>query len=109
MNFSYQSTGRIDVFGCSDYELRHYRNYRYAIGSITFSKDKARNGIYEKVIIKSVRFPNQWVNLYTDIFNGIWTEDELLPYSNAKTLVDSYLTRRDQMIVQSGCIKNGNQ
>jgi len=95
MNFTYEASGGIKLFGCSDYCLIHLRYYKYAIGSILFSKRKAINGVYEKIAIKDVRFPNSYVNLYVDTFNGLWNENELIPYLTAIELVEIYIDRRN--------------
>ena len=95
MNFTYEATGGIQIFGCSAYKLIHFRYYQYRIGSLLFSKQKARRGIYEKIAVKDVKFPNAYVNLYVDTFNGLWTEDELVSYENAVILVEQYIDRRN--------------
>lgn len=101
MDFTYQASGGIEIFGCSGYSLRYLRRYRYREGSILFSKQKAMKGVYEKIAIKNVRFPNEFVNLYVDTLNGFWNEDEIIPYETAKILVEDYIIRRNEMIEQA--------
>ena len=95
MDFTYEASGGVEVFGCSGYELIYFRYYKYRVGSILFSKDKANIGIYEKIAIKDVRFPTPFVNLYVDTFNGLWNEDELIPYETAQPLVKQYIEKRN--------------
>jgi hypothetical protein len=90
MDYTYQATGGIQMIGCSSYKLIHFRHYKYRIGSILFSKEKAMRGIYEKIAVKSVRFPNPYVNLYVDTFNALWNEDEIVSYETAVGLVKEY-------------------
>lgn len=95
MDFTYEATGGIQLFGCSSYTLTHLRYYKYREGSILFSKQKAIKGVYEKIAIKKVLFPTQYVNLYVDTFNGLWNEDELVSYQTAVSLVQNYIERRN--------------
>jgi len=95
MDFVYEATGGIKLFGCSSYSLGILRYFKYRIGSILFSKQKAMRGIYEKIAIKKVLFPTEYVNLYMDTFNGLWNEDEIVSYETAVSLVEHYVLIRN--------------
>ena len=98
MDFTYVASGGISIIGCSNYELDYYRYYKYSIGSIVFNKHKALKGIYEKVVIKKVKFPTGYVNLYIDTFNAHWNEDELVSYNTATALIKNYIDTRNANI-----------
>ena len=98
MDFSYDTIGGFEIFGCSDYNLTHLRYYQYSIGSILFVKKKALKGVYEKIAIKEVRFPKDYVNLYVDTFNALWNENELVSYETAVDLINAYIQRRNSSI-----------
>lgn len=101
MDFSYNSTGGIEIIGCANYNLIHLRHYQHSIGSILFSKSKASKGFYEKVAIKDVKFPQEYINLYVDTFNALWNENELVSYETAVDLINAYIIRRNHYIEQS--------
>ena len=91
MDYTYNSVGGVELFGCSDYIAKQFRYFNFAIGSIVFSAAKARKGIYEKIAIKEVLFPKPQINLYVDTYNGLWNENELVVYSEASQLVNEYI------------------
>lgn len=101
MDFTYEASGGIQVFGCASYKLVWFRRYRYRIGSIVFDKHKALKGIYEKVAIKDVRFPNPYVDLYVDTFNGLWNENELVSYETATEIIEEYILIRNAQLEEA--------
>ncbi len=98
-DFSYTASGSISLGGCASYKMAIYLYFQYQIGSFVFSKEKALKGVYETIVIKKVEFPNYNI-LYTDTYNALWSENELVPYSQAKILVDNYFEWRDETLKQ---------
>lgn len=97
MDFTYEASGGIRIFGCSFYNFEKTKIYLFTIGSILYSKPKAMIGVYEKVAVKDVRFPKDFVNLYVDTFNALWNEDELVSYQTATNLIAQYIERRNAL------------
>ena len=108
MNFQYTASGSVKLGGCSNYKLIIFFYYAFGIGSIVFSKPKALKGIYEKIVIKNVRIPEQYHNnttcryctltaLYIDTLNAYWNENELVSYDDAHELIKDYIVRRNAL------------
>lgn len=95
MDYTYEATGGIKIIGCAEYKLINFWYYKYAVGSILFSRKKALRGVYEKIAIKKVRFVDAYSPIYTDTYNGTWNENELIPYSIAVGLVEDYIILRN--------------
>lgn len=102
----------VKVSGSAAYRLTYFLYYDFAIGSIVYSKKKALKGIYERVCIKDVRFPDSTLQgmretaqpektypVYVDTLNGIWNEDELVGYGDATFLIEQALLR-DQALAE---------
>jgi hypothetical protein len=94
-DFKHEASSGIRMFGHALCKKTYIRYHQYQIGSILFAKHKAIRGVYEKIAIKRIKFPNRYVNLYVDTFNGLWNENELIPYESAVVLVDRYIERRN--------------
>lgn len=116
MNFTYVASGSVTLGGCSVYRASEYLYFAFGIGSIVYSKAKAAKGIYEKVVIKKVHFPNSHIDpttnllicincnlapLYTDTFNALWNEGDLVSFSQARILVDNYFVLQDSIAQQN--------
>jgi hypothetical protein len=101
MDFSYSATGTIRVGGCSSYKWAENVIHLYEIGDVLYSKSKASRGFFEKVVIKNAIFPKheiqnqrkklcKYCNLnpvYMDTLNSLWNEEDLIPFSQANSLV----------------------
>jgi hypothetical protein len=111
MDFSYTASGKVNVGGCAPYELDVYIYYRFAIGSVVYSKPKARKGVFEKVVIKNVRFPRRFdptrtrmgyrsdlSPLYIDTLNGLFNEWDLVSYSDAVSIVAAYEEAKESQL-----------
>lgn len=65
-------------------------------GDVLYSVHKARKGVMEKIVIKKPRLANLErtqgypVILYVDTLNGLWNEDELIPFNEAQELAIEY-------------------
>lgn len=103
-HFSYEGSGGVDVFRCADVTKTTIFVTKYGPGDIAFSEFAARNGILEKICIKTVSlnciprncavagagcFP-----LYKDKFNSVWLDDNLLTQSEAIVIVQAYIDRK---------------
>jgi hypothetical protein len=106
MDYTYTATGTLHVGNCAICTLYHVFTYAYAVGSIVYSKGKAKKGVFEKIFIKKVRPVSKYVifsknhvpetrfkALYVDSLNGYWNEDELVSFEVASALVDDYYLR----------------
>lgn len=103
MNYTYTATGSIRLGGCSGYRwVKHYR-FAFDIGSTVFLKPKAMKGVFEKVVIKDVRFPRktdptrrllcrfcELYPIYVDTLNALFNEEELVTWEEAVELVTAY-------------------
>lgn len=102
----------VQIGGSATYRLNYFIYYDFAIGSIVYSKKKAMRGIYERVCIKNVKFPDSVLEgmrrtatpeevhpIYVDTLNGLWNEDELVSYEDATILIEMSLIR-DQALAE---------
>lgn len=116
----YEATGEIRLGGCAGYLVEAFLYYDFEIGSIVFNKDKAVRGVYERVVIKDVRFPKTYTNhrrrvckhcdlkpLYVDTLNALWNEEDLISYDQAQRLVSEWQLDQAEMleIVARKCIQ----
>lgn len=95
MDFTYEATGGLNTIGCADCVFEKYVYYAFGIGSIVFSKPKAIRGVYARVCIKNVLWPEdepdyRFPPLYVDTFNACWNEEDLISYTDAVALVTAY-------------------
>lgn len=103
MNYNYTGSGSVKVGGCPGYKWVAYYRYEFAKGSTLYFKPKAKRGIFEKIVIKDVRFPkrinpnNKFVcnscktyPLYVDTYNALFNSNELITYEEAVILVKNY-------------------
>ena len=92
MDFTYEATGGIEVFGCPAYSMAITYHPIFQIGDILYSKKKAMHGVYEKIAVKKILFP---AYLYVDTFNALWNQRELVTYEVATALIEQYITIRN--------------
>ncbi len=77
------------------------RRGEFAPGEVLYNAVKARRGILEKVIVKSVRSVANRRTLatsrvlYVDTFNGLWNERDLVTPDEALALVVAHVQRLD--------------
>ena len=83
-------SGTVNTGGCSEYEVIYYYDYKFTINSYAWLKYKAKKGILEKVAIKSVKMISPYVFLYTDTFNSLHDEDDLLTHEEAIEMAKTY-------------------
>lgn len=118
MDFTYTASGSANIGGCSRYKLAEYVYYAFGIGSVVYSKPKALKGVFEKIVIKNVRFPKTYFKasrksvcrsctlspLYIDTLNAYWNEEELVTYDDAKVLAEEYYiytnAQREQLAIE---------
>jgi hypothetical protein len=88
--------GGIGVRGCALVDALHPSVTKFGIGDIVYNVQKARRGVLEKVVIKSVRSVTSRRTLavgrriYTDTFNGLWNEWDLVPFNTAMILIATH-------------------
>ena len=92
MDFTYEATGGIEIFGCSTYNAEITYHPIFQIGDILYSKEKAMHGIYEEIAVKKILFPTY---LYVDTFNALWNQRELVTYEVATALIEQYILIRN--------------
>lgn len=106
MPYVFTASGSVRVGGCAGYAEAHYYRYAYAVGSIVYFRQKAAKGVFERVVVKEVRFPKNYdptrtrlgrhgnlSPLYVDTFNGLFNEEDLISYDDAAELVAAYNAR----------------
>lgn len=109
MTFIYDGSGAIAVGGCAIYDKYIYVEYKWALNSLLFSKDKARKGIMELIAVKRVFVNNnsktqrQSVKIYQDTHNGLWNEQDLIEEEEARALAIAYWEKRKQQIINARC------
>lgn len=99
MPFQHQSSGRVRVKGCAGFELKKNYPAAYSVGQRVWIGRKARAGVFESVVVKRVRAsvtsePSyagiDVAIIYTDTFNRVWVEQELVNQTTAQALVDAH-------------------
>ena len=97
--YFYNAIQGLELFGCANFEIINKYRHLFAIGSVVFNKDKAlKQGKLESVAIKKVEiaYPNSTYSgtkvlfKYTDTYNSIWFEDELVWQAEAVDLATAY-------------------
>lgn len=86
-----------ESFACAPAIQAVTYSYNFQEGSIVFSVEKAKKGILEKLVVKIVKIvvnkktQGQVVVLYIDTLNGLWNENELCSFNEAKAFAVEYL------------------
>ena len=102
MPFEYEATGRVRVNGCAGTGSRPDYEMMYGVGERVWMAGKARIGKIESVVIKRsgrkmggrISYCGvNWQATYTDTFNRVWMEHELVTEQQAMNYVDSYNER----------------
>ncbi len=89
-------SGGSTAAGCIVVGMLHPSVTTFGIGDTVYNVQKARRGVLEKVMIKSIRAVTsrrtRGVNrvLYVDTFNGLWNERDLVPFGTAMALAEVY-------------------
>jgi hypothetical protein len=97
--FDYEAKGTIKIVGCA--KITTEKNYivKFLEGSRAFVRKKARLGKLESIVIKRVRrvplgspsrYGIQPEIMYTDTFNRVWEESELISQEDAVDLAMIY-------------------
>lgn len=100
---SYTGSGTINLYGCGLYRKKINVFYKWAEGSILFSKEKAQKGRLEEVYIKTVllnRSYNQIIPIYKDSYNSLWNEEDLVEEADAVILIQEYIDAERQIVFQ---------
>lgn len=107
MDYSYQSSGKLEFFGCPIILIRRLYPSRFSVGEILYIYRKARLGILEKVAVKKINLKligNQPIFIYKDTFNSLYNESELCRYVEAQQEVNSFRQYIENLILSShGC------
>lgn len=102
MLFEYEAIGRVRINGCAGTGLRPDHEMMYGVGERVWIADKAKIGKIESVVVKrsgrKMRGRTSycgvdWQITYTDTFNRVWMEYELVTEQQAMNYVDSYNER----------------
>lgn len=92
----YQAGGGVKVRGCAGADVKRNYQVRYSVGERVWVGRKARMGKIESVVIKRsrVKVPDEpsyggyaIAVLYTDTFNRVWIESELVSQEEAQELL----------------------
>lgn len=100
----YDATGGINVNGCSGFGLEPDYGLIYSVGERVWILAKARKGMVESVVIKrhsrnrrrsGISYEGtDWQIAYTDTFNRVWLEYELVTEQEAAEMVADFENRR---------------
>jgi len=95
-NYNYAGSGIVSISGCyAAYKNINFRT-KYGVGDVLYLKYKAQKGILESIFVRNVRILggafsfNQIVGIYTDNYNFIYNEEELIYLDEAVTLKEKY-------------------
>jgi hypothetical protein len=96
MTYDEVGSGGLEAGGCVITSALHPQITAFGVGDTLYSMTKARRGVLEKVVIKSVRsILNKRTlavrtTLYVDTLNALWNEWDLVPYGTALTLAEEH-------------------
>jgi len=118
MNFEAEASGGLRVCGRAIISFTVFIFTAYGPGDVLFAKHKARKGIYEKVRIKKVTLVNTpkanastgagAYPMYTDTFNGVWFNNDLVDLNTANAMIDSFIAAQGASLFALECNRNGN-
>lgn len=95
----YNASGRVRVNGCAGTGWEGDYQMKYSVGQRVWIKKKAILGIAESVVVKRLNRKMldrisytgiDWQAFYTDTFNRIWREDELISEAESSELIAKY-------------------
>lgn len=101
--FNYTGSGTINLIGCGLYRKKINVYYKWAEGSILFSKEKAQKGRLEEIYIKTVllnRSFNTIIPIYKDSYNSLWNEEDLVDANEAVLLIQEYIDIERGLVVE---------
>lgn len=99
MAFEYNASGKIKVNGCSESGSKRNILSKYDSGERVWILSKAKMGKIESVVIKRSRAARpdsvsysgvEWSTVYTDTFNRVWMERELVTGLEAEEIISEY-------------------
>lgn len=113
--FEYEATGRIRVVGCAGVKIKKSFLALFKVGSRVYIRKNAKRGELKSVVIK--RFAKSLADsldtysnpmiMYTDTFNRVWAENELLSEENAADQAMIYLKNIEEegkrLFEENGC------
>lgn len=117
--FSYEGSGRIRVVGCAEFSAIKRFLSLFMARQRAWIKRKADLGIVESVVIKRVNvlspdsILSEWGSepevTYTDTFNRVWMESELVTKENAidmaKVWWENVAQHSRRLIEEDGCFR----
>jgi hypothetical protein len=108
MMFNEATSGGISAGGCAFAGDLHPFITQFGVGDTLYSEPKARKGVLEKVVIKSIkttltRRTLVATTLYTDTFNGLWNEWDLVTYVKATELIELHRLRMEAALSRLRC------
>lgn len=101
-------TGGATISSCAWIKFLDQLHTIWGAGDIVYNVDKAKRGVLEKVVIKkqtitrNIKTHGQYSVLYTDTFNALWNEWDLVTFAEAQLLSVIYL---EQLLVELGKIE----
>jgi len=99
MIFDEVGSGGVSDGGCAVPVAMYSSVTKYGLGDTLYNVAKARRGVLEKVVIKSIRSmatrrtAGRETTLYQDTFNGLWNEWDLVPLGKALVMVEEHRLR----------------
>lgn len=112
--YTYQASGSLSIKKCGkgySVDYTFIRNTVFQVGDQAWLRYKAEKGILEKIVVKKIKI-FRWdykgegpsVVVYTDTFNAIYNEWDLISYSDAATLSEIYLTKLNAAKEAAKCL-----
>ena len=113
MDFNYESTGEVRIRGCAVTSMTRAMWVRFKEGDFAYEKWKARHkGLIRRHVIKFVnvkmvsKTQGELHIHYTDTFNQIWMDRELVTHEEALSLAETYLLEQEALAeawLDKGC------
>ena len=103
-HYSYVPDGGLESFGCARVQKDIFVFYKWGERSIVYLKHKAINGCIEKVAIKRVVINNKYgkyIPIYCDTLNSLYGENELITETEARSLVQTYIDKKNSEIARA--------
>jgi hypothetical protein len=113
--FEYEYNTKIRIVGCAEIKLKKNFLALFQVGSKVYIKKNARIGEMRSVVIKrfskslahSLNVESNPQIMYTDTFNRVWAENELLSEENAADQALLYLKNIQEegrrLFEENGC------
>jgi hypothetical protein len=115
VSYSYVGSGSLSLQKCGYwffFDPHYTRPIAFSVRDQAWLRYKAEKGILESIIIKKIKLFDYTfrgtglaIITYTDTFNTVYNERDLIYYSEAVTLAEAYLYRQRVEESQAECLR----